>query len=369
MKDINKLHNESMDCAEQAILYRIRGDCEAAEKLFKKSLQLEKKAIDELDKLEYIEPSYSILHYSGATLALDCNDIRTAEQFISKALSRDPPTPIADDLRNLLEQVNFRRHLHLQGVSLSDDELQMSLAGRAVGFGVIHSNELIQRVEYTTKLIYRIIERRFNKPFREKGQLSPQIKKNYGFFISVPRGGSFAVTLKLGHPNNQTQLPGLTDKNEIVDEFMTLIDFINNNNFFEIETRIPDLTYRNNFIQLVKCLAPDGENVNFVGFTYLHDGKEKYIELTRKKSEIGIPIQKISEDEEEVTVQGTLLYADGTHKNNNEIKIVNEENKLFNVKVPEGLMNDIVKPLWDKSVTIKGRKKGKYIYLEDIEEL
>jgi len=45
-----------------------------------------------------------------------------------------------------------------------------------------------------------------------------------------------------------------------------------------------------------------------------------------ENSEIFIPIQRKSEDKEEVTVQGTLLYTDETHKDNNEIKIVNEEN-------------------------------------------
>jgi hypothetical protein len=32
------------------------------------------------------------------------------------------------------------------------------------------------------------------------------------------------------------------------------------------------------------------------------------------------------------------------------------------------MMNDIVKPLWDTTVVIKGRREGNYILLQDIIE-
>lgn len=101
MKDANELHNESMDRAELALLSRMRGEHETADGLFAESLRLELEAIELVDQLPYSEPNYSILHRSAATLALDCDDPRTAERLISKALAHDPPVWIADELLDL----------------------------------------------------------------------------------------------------------------------------------------------------------------------------------------------------------------------------------------------------------------------------
>lgn len=369
MKDANKLHNESMNRAEIALLARMRGDHEAAERLFAESLQLEMEAIEVVEQLPYVEPNYSILHRSAATLALDCNDPRMAERLISKALAHDPPPQIADELRDLFEQVHFRRHLQLRGITLAEDELQMSLTGQGVGFGVVHSNEFLQRVDDASKIIYRIVERRQNKPFREKGRLSRLIKDDYELFLSVPRAASFAVTLKLGHPSNQPRLSGFADTFEIVDEFMTLMGLVNKADFSAIELRIPDPAYRTNFVQLAKRLAPDGDNVKVVGFTSIHKGRERFVEVTRPKTKIITPVPRSSEQAEPVVVRGVLRFADATHRDSGHIKIVDEESKTTHaVKVPEGMMNDIVKPLWDTTVVIKGRREGNYIILQDIEE-
>lgn len=369
MKDTNELHNKSMDRAELAFLARMRGEHEAAERLFAESLQLEIEAIDLVDLLPYAEPNYSILHRSAATLALDCNDPRTAERLISKALAHDPPEQIADELRDLLEQVHFRRHLQLRGITLAEDELQMSLAGQGVGFGVVHSCEFLQRVDDASKIIYRIVERRQNKPFREKGRLPRTIKDDYELFLSVPRAASFAVTLKLGQPSNQPRLPGFSNTFEIVDEFMTLMDLVNRADFSAIESRIPDHAYRTNFIQLAKRLAPDGDNVKVVGFTSIHAGQETFVEVTRPKTKIVSPKPESAKQAELVVVAGVLLFADAMHRDSGHIKVVDVESKTTHqVKVPEGMMNDIVKPLWNTTVLIKGTREGNYILLQDIEE-
>ena len=49
----------------------------------------------------------SVLHRSAASLALECGALREAERLIAAALSGDPPDEIAEELRDLLEQVYF----------------------------------------------------------------------------------------------------------------------------------------------------------------------------------------------------------------------------------------------------------------------
>lgn len=140
MKTVREFHNESMNCAELAMVKKLRGDYEEARLLFEEALRLELEAIQILDQTDRPEPTYSVLHRSAATLALDCNDPIKAEQIVAKALSHKPPTEIADELRDLFEQINFRRHLLRRGIVLDENDMQISLAGRETGFGIISSD-------------------------------------------------------------------------------------------------------------------------------------------------------------------------------------------------------------------------------------
>lgn len=371
MKTLKLLHNESMDIAELAMLAKLRGDFEESNRLFKEALKLELEAINTFEKTEISEPTYSILHRSAATLALDCNDHRKAEQIVAKALSHEPPAEIAEELRDLLEQINFRRHLLLRGVTLGEDEMQMSLAGKGVGFGVINSEEFLQRIENASKIIYRIVECRQKKPFRNRGRIPKSLKEDYEVFVSVPRAASFSVTLKLGWPVSQKKLLGFSSTSEIVDEFMGLMDLVNRNALKELERHIPDEAYLRNFIGLSKLIAPDGENIKLVGFTTTRKGEEKFVEVTKQRKEINIPktSEQPADEFTSCSVKGLLLFADATQAESGFIKIVDETTKEFHlIKVPEGMMDDIVKPLWDSTVIVTGRKEGRYILLEDIQE-
>jgi len=370
MSVIGDLHNKSMEFAELAFISRTRGDLEGSINFFRQALEFELAAIDKLEATERIEPAYSVLHRSAGTLALDCNETRRAEQIVTKALSQNPPPEIAEELRDLLEKINFRRQLELRGVTLEEDEMQINLAGRGVGFGVVNSDEFISRVNNSSNLIFRIVERRRNKPFRERGRLKKSIKDDYELFISVPRAASFSVTLKLGCPIGQLSLPGMLDTSAVIDEFMDLMDLVNRSKIPEIQERIPDPAYFRNFIALSKKVAPDGETVRQVGFTAVRGGSERFVEVTKPAREFPPPnIEKFPVESELVEVKGVLRFADATHGDSGLIKIIDEDTGAkHTIKVPEGMMSDIVRPMWDSVVIIKGRFEGGIIILEDIQE-
>ena len=64
-----------------------------------------------------------------------------------------------------------------------------------------------------------------------------------------------------------------------------------------------------------------------------------------------------------------LKFADATHGDSGFIKVVDQEGGTsHDIKVPEGMMNDIVRPMWDSAVIVRGRTEGRYILLQDIEE-
>lgn len=371
MSVIKNLHSKSMELAERAFIVRSNGELGESIDLFRQSLDFELAAIAEMEATDRIEPTYSVLHRSAGTLALDCNEIRKAEQIVTRALSQDPPPEIAEELRDLLEQIYFRRHLELRGVTLEEDEMQMNIAGQGVGFGVVNSDEFISRVNNSSNLIFRIVERRRKKPFRDSGRLKKSIKENYELFVSVPRAASFSVTLKLGRPSYQIPLPGVLDTAGVIDEFMDLIDLVNRSRIPEIQERIPDPAYFRNFIALTKKMAPDGEVVRQVGFTAIRRGSKRFVEITKPAKEFPSPnFQTLPPAESKfVEVKGVLRYADATHGERGHIKLIDEDSgEKHTVKVPEGMMSDIVRPMWDSVVIIKGIRKGRDIILEDIQE-
>lgn len=103
MTSVDELHHKAMDFAALGLREQRYGNIKKALPLFRQALEQECAAIDALE--EYIEPTYSVLHRSAATLALDCNELRKAEQLAAKALAKEPPDFVADELREVLEQV------------------------------------------------------------------------------------------------------------------------------------------------------------------------------------------------------------------------------------------------------------------------
>ena len=368
MSNARDFHDRAMELADGGFRERARGDAARSLEFFAQALEAELAAIRELD-----EPNgllWSILHRSAGTLALDCNRFRQAEQIVATALAGEPHPEIAEELRDLLEQSYFRRHLDLRGVVLTDSELQLSIAGPEVGAGMAEWGLVSQRVDSTAQLIYRTADRKLKNHFREGGRWPKEIQENYQMLVSAPRNGSFAVSLKFGSAV-QPLLPGMSDTPAIIDEFMDLVGLVNRSRVDAIKEIIPDPAYLRNFLGLAKKLAPDGERVRQVGFTVSHGGKQHSVELTTPAAELPAPsVADPAPDSAKLEViKGLLRFADAIKDDaENIIKVLEDGRKRpTKVIVPRGMMNDIVRPMWDLRVVIQATRVGKTITLEDIQ--
>lgn len=368
MKSINELHEVAMDLADQAFIARRRGDVDAANTLSKKAYEQELKAAEVLRDDLSAEPSRSVLYRSAASLAMECGEMREAERLISIALVGNPPHEIAEELRNLLEQVNFERHLRVENIDLSPAEFQLSIFGNAVGYGIALSDVFVERIKDLERLIYRTVERKMGKEFRERGATRQSIQDSYSLFLAAPRPGSFAITLILGR---QMELPGLgfDISGEVVDEVIECFYLLNGGREEDLKTKIPDEPYYRNFVNLAKRIAPDGEKVKMVGLTKLKNGEEVKVAFTRRQEQITSFARDQYGDSHEketlITVQGRLLLADA-RETTGKIQLIDENGTKYDIVVPEGMMDDIVKPLWDEVVIVMGTRVGKKIHLHEI---
>jgi len=368
MKTATELHRAAMATADEAYDARRKGDRALSHVLFTTAFEQERAAAEALVADVDREPTRSILLRSAATLALKATLHREAERLIAIGLSGNPPDDIADELRDLLEQVYFERHLELRGIELQPSEFQLSLAGNSVGHGVSDSHEFISRVDLIQKLVYRTAERRRGQSYRDKGKPRDEFARDLELFVSVPRAASFAVSLRIGAPE-QMLLPGSPRQSlvsEVVDELLECLALFEESDVTALRKRIPDNAYYRNFVALAKSLAPDGDNVKIVGFTSSGaDEKPRKLALTRPRAVAPRVDPKKRDESSRVVVEGILMFADSTHIHPR-IQLVDDQGVKHRIVVPDGMMADIVKPMWESRVRVSGRKKLGVIVLEDI---
>jgi hypothetical protein len=107
MSQIQSLHQQAMDLAEAAAVARLRGAVEQAIQLTRQAFEQETQAAALIASALDAEPTRSVLHRSAASLAIECGEFRTAERLIATALFGNPPTEIAEELKDLFIQINL----------------------------------------------------------------------------------------------------------------------------------------------------------------------------------------------------------------------------------------------------------------------
>ena len=356
-----ELHQQAMALADRALIESMKSNNSSAPDLYNQAFALERDAAIEARTSGAGEPTISVLHRSAATLALDAGQVREAERLVAAALALDPPDALADELRDLLEQVHFRRHLSLRGLELNPGEFQFTLIGPAVGFGMVASDEFVSRVQTVKTLLYRTAERKLEQPFRDRGR-KQSIQKKIDLYVSVPRAASFAVTFRIGSNTQGRLFPGGGFGEQLVDEVLTCVEMLNRGDDESIRRRIGEPSYYRNFIGLVAKIAPDGENITGIGFTTLDvGGTPREVALRRSKESLPTPeprevaTTRPAAEDKPLVITGRLDFASNLDQSH-EIRIATDEGTVYRVQVPAGLMSDIVKPLWSELVTVRGTR-------------
>ncbi|MDE2937496.1 MAG: hypothetical protein OXR67_01040 [Chloroflexota bacterium] len=361
-------HARSMDIAFLADQQRRSGNLASARELFEQALDLEMDAIASLETSEGL--AWDILHRSAGWLALDCNQPRLAEKLAARALSGEPNAEIARELREVIESANFHRHLEPLGIELQEGEVQLSLAGGLVSQGFTLLQDLITRANSFQAAVFRTVQRMKDLPYRDR--VPKDIRNEYRVFASAPRMGSFAISFRLGQPVFQATLPNFLSANDVIREFIDLMEIASIDSEVEnIAHRIPDPAYQRNFLGLARNLAPDGNRVSQVGFVVAQGTGPKILSVTKPGSLF--PMSTLPDRGDSgmtINVSGMLRYADAGSKNRNRIRLVNADGESHDIEVPSGMMDDIVRPMWNSHVTVKGyrRRKQRIIRLQEIWE-
>ncbi len=370
MEDIENLHSKAMELAEEATLARLRGDSVKASEVFRQAFQMEHRAASLVADRGDLEPTRSVLHRSAASLALECGETRQAEKLLGIALSGDPPEDIAEELRDLLDQANFQRHLRVRGVQLHSSEFQLSLTGSSIGVGIAHGEAFTSRVVLLQKIIRRTAQRKLKLPFDDYRRIDKETRGDLELYVSVPRAGSFAVTIRIGGGQFVLDAQGMDLATDTLTELLECFEMFVPSGSERLAERIGDESYYRNFVALARGIAPDGRKVRAVGLTAIQQKKERRVLLSTPVAGKEPAKGKTPRPgAEEVQVRGRLMYADSLREKSGKIRVVDENNVQHKISVPIGLMSDIVRPLYEENVVVTGRMKRKTIMLETIDRV
>jgi len=374
MNNVTALHRRAMDFMDAATASRRTGDSSGAYQQLRSAVNLETEAANLLRFVPSAEPSRSILYRSAASLALQCEMYSEAENLIYRALAGDPSEELREDLQILLENTSFKRHLAVKGVALSNRDVQVVIEGKGIGYGVAPTSEVLPRVEGTNLLLYRTAERLGERAYREAGRPTDEIKDLAESFIGLPRAASYAFSLTIGRSRQMY----FDDPSEnLLNELLDCLEFVERGDENSLRRRIVEPAYYNNFIALAQNILPDGVLVKTVGFTVQRAEGTREVSLRKTAHSVREQFSPVLTPttkriargmERPVEVSGQLRLADSVHENNR-IQVVPEHGRAVTIYVPEGMMTDIVKPLWDTWVTVDGLKMGRSITLMSIRKM
>ena len=106
LKKISKIHNEAMLLVDKADLAKLKNENHL--EFLREAYRKEKQAAYMLKDSE-MEPSRSILLRSAASLGYEIGEYNESEKLVCLALSGNPPKNIAEELKNLYEDIYLRR--------------------------------------------------------------------------------------------------------------------------------------------------------------------------------------------------------------------------------------------------------------------
>lgn len=365
--NVRDTHRAAMRYAEQAKLASqgVRGG--DASDLMRRAFELEREAAQLLLQAFDEEPTRSVLYRSAATLALECGELAEAKRLAYQGLAGNPPFEIANEIREVIDEEEFQRHLSKRGVTLQPEEFQVSVVGPVVAAGLALYSAIIPRVENFRNLVLRTGERIAGLEYRARGRPTQVGTHGYEFFVGTPREGSFAFSLHIGQPD-QISFPGMAKGAEVVREIFDCFDVLESEGKGRLRQRIGSDAYYANFVSLAEKIGPDGDMVRFVGLTSTQGVQSRHVRLESKLdlAEAMVP-DKVSVTEK-VSVQGVLRWANAV-TGQETVRIVDADNKSHGVRIPPGV-DDIVKPYWLDEVTVTGvRDSQGFIVLEHIDSV
>ena len=355
---VEALHLQAMEVYERALLLRREGQQDLFQAAALKALALEREAA-ELYGSEPLpaEPGRTILFKSAAAIAALMRRHQDVINLAGAGLARCTDGSLRQELMSLLKQANFELELqHRDGVKLSDVHLEMSIDGEAVGDGFAREDTFRKYVGNLITMVKRTWQRHDGFAFNDKNARSET-----PLYVSLA-AGSMAVRMHLGEMI-APELAGIRSKanlEAVVEDVIHGLELMQEGNLEALSDIISDDVYRSNFLEIGRNLLPDKDAVSVVK-VFANTRKRERVVLTRSINRRPEPRKREKREPRKVLIEGELLLANSLATGREVVGLVTDEGKQYEIRVPEHMMDDIVRPLWHRRVraTVNVRPKGR----------
>ena len=371
LKKSVRLHREASELANRARIAQFDDDESAYLKLTEQAFEKEMESA----KLLSQDPShhmFAILHRSAATLAYRCGEHERAEELIWEGMRQTRNAAVREEMYSLLDKVRLAVKFGRCAYQLEDEELVMTLQGIEANRGLIEPSLLSKRITKFSTLVRNTIGSLNNYTFRNRGN----VDREYRVLATIPSFGSYRIGITVTHVDPD-RIPGISYFDGVRLKLMENLKLLNDGEITRLKSDLNDEKYLQNLVGLAKELAPDGKTITAVGIEAEIEGQRKSILLDSTRDELNEMVLPINQDsiedeyrisDERDTVVGVLQYADATK---HQVKLLTDDDKWWQIVVPEGMAEDVVKPYFGDRVQVEGyhiikKRKAKRLYLHDI---
>lgn len=372
VKQAEALHARAMERAEEAYVARLQN--RDASNLWHEALELEEAAAAWFRSDFAYEPTRSVLFRSAAALALECSAFERAAELAREGLRGHPQKDLEVALWHLLDRASFERHLRLSNLVLEPDDMRLSLAGPAAAPGLLDATHYVPRLEHLRHFVTRMVEYVGKKSFRRVGRPASAVAQAARMLISTPAEASFAVTVRIARSPNR-DLPGYEFGPTVIQPMLSVVDAIGKDDSSALEEQVKDAEYRDFFVSLVRGLAPDGEDITFVGLAAGEGSAARNVALDKPRELMGETLlgaataskpQSAGVPREAGIIEGVLRQADSIHEGREKIALITPDG-VVSLRTAPHLVDDIVRPYWGSRVRVYTELRGKTLVARHVE--
>jgi hypothetical protein len=323
-----------------------------------------------------------ILLRSAAHLAREAKQWESGLDLAIRALQALDLRPYRTELLRILDTLRTYEHLQIEGVELSDTEVQLSMAGPEAAPGFAKAEEVTRRVNDVRKLMIRNSMRRAGLPFDAPQVRGRLFREAFTPYLSLPRAASYALTVRFG-VHEQTELdlelagsvpaPSVADA---LDDLMQTAKQYARGGLAAIQEIIPDKDYAKATANLLRDLSPDSQRIQTVGLTVFRNGIPDPIALPSRrafdpppKSTMPTATDNQALPPADVEVIGRLLEGSAKHPRKAWGTIVEDNGREIQIKYDEAAHGDIIDGYWKHRVRARIiRTKRQQWMLTDIQD-
>ena len=357
--DHHRRAEELMDRGDRA---RASGDMAVASRAYAEAAQEEALAFEAVapdrPKTRGVLGTSTVALYRLAGLGAQAK----RQAYAVLADGRIPPES-ASEVEMILDEL---RTEEMAGLYRQQRGLQWALRGGRVGFGIARSETVTQKIDQVQRLAWRVFEMLTGRNVRTNQPVPDDVRRAVDLLVTQPVAGSFSFGITLADRQLAIDDEDLEAADAVTSQILEVLHASQLDEDHPLDDLVPDPSYREIFLRMVRNLAPDGREVGEIEVREFGSVGPATIlsPATRTRIRHRLPTATADVGQGAVELRDVLRVID-LNRRRIAIGAVGREQRC---SVPEDLaLVDLIEGLEDRPVIVRGHWQGKTFVVHDVE--